>query len=366
MKTTVRSFLSLFRASLRMYIRNRSAVFFTLVFPLALLAVFGFLSRGNGGSVKIDLTNYASNSTGQALADAITQLPGFTVTANSETEGRGRLEKGNTDLQVVIPAGFGNAQDNGSLQPATVNTYFNQGKPQTGQTATLIIRQLVSEFNTRATGAPQLFSVESTGVSTNNLGYFDFILPGLLGMTIMQSGIFAVAFAFVSFKASGALRRIQATPTHPVQFVLAQALTRLIITLLTITILVTCGVLFFDFHMVGSYVEFGIVAILGILIFLGFGFAIAGYAKDENQVAPLANIVQLPMLLLSGIFFPRDLFPGWLQTATNFLPLTHVSDGMRHIANEGLHLTQIGGDLAGMLIWTVLVFVLAIAVFRWE
>lgn len=366
MNTKYRSFLALFRASMRMYFRNKSAVYFTLIFPLALLAVFGFLSRGGGGSLKLDITNYSNSQPATQLVQTIQSLPGFTVTQNSEAAGRDRLDKGNTDLQVIIPEGFGVQSTPGTWQPSSITTYYNQGKPQTGQTANLVLSQLVSEFNNRITGAPQLFSVRSTGVSTHNLGYFDFILPGLLAMTIMQSGIFAVAFAFVSFKASGALRRIQATPTHPIQFVFAQALTRLIITLATIVILVACGTLFFHFHMIGSYLEFGIVALFGILIFLGFGFAIAGYAKDENQVAPLANIVQLPMLLLSGIFFSRDLFPHWLQRVTDFLPLTYVSDGMRHIANEGLHLTQIGTDLLGMTIWTILVFALAVKVFRWE
>jgi len=135
---------------------------------------------------------------------------------------------------------------------------------------------------------------------------------------------------------------------------------------LTVAILIGFGIKFFNFHMLGNYGSFTIVVILGILIFLGFGFAIAGYAKDENQVAPLANLIQLPMLLLSGIFFPRDNFPHWLQKITDYFPLTYLSDAMRHIANEGLHLSQITTDLWGMIIWTVIVFVLAVYLFRWE
>jgi ABC-2 type transport system permease protein len=99
---------------------------------------------------------------------------------------------------------------------------------------------------------------------------------------------------------------------------------------------------------------------------LGFGFAIAGYAKDENQVAPLANVIQLPMLLLSGIFFPREGFPPWLYKVTNYFPLTYLSDGMRHIANEGLHLSQISNDLLGLVVWTFVIFIVAIKMFRWE
>ncbi len=185
-------------------------------------------------------------------------------------------------------------------------------------------------------------------------------------MTIMQLGIFGVAFSFVALKASGALRRVQATPVHPVYFVFAQAAVRLLVTLASVSVLITFGTYFFNFHMMGNYINFIIVAIIGILIFLGIGFAIAGWARDESQVAPVANLIQLPMLLLSGIFFSRDNFPSWLKTITDYFPLTYVSHALRKIANEGVGLTEIPADLMGMGIWLVLVYAFAVKVFRWE
>lgn len=361
-----KAFSALFTASLRMYFRNKGAVFFTLVFPLALLAVFGFLSKGGGSTLKLDITDYAHTSLSTQVVSTLKDISAFKIEEVAESKAAAELGKGDTDLQIIIPKEFGQTDSTGKMTPAKLVTHYNEGKPQNGQTANLIIGQIISSINAKITNTPAVIGVESSGVKTNNLGYFDFILPGLLAMVIMQSGLFGVAFAFVSFKASGALRRVQATPVHPFTFVLAQASTRLLVTLLTVAILIGCGIGLFDFHMLGNYFEFAIVVVLGILIFLGFGFAIAGYAKDENQVAPLANIVQLPMLLLSGIFFPRDLFPNWLHKITNFFPLTFLGDGLRHIANEGLHITQIGGDMAGLFVWIVVVFALAVWVFRWE
>jgi ABC-2 type transport system permease protein len=109
-----------------------------------------------------------------------------------------------------------------------------------------------------------------------------------------------------------------------------------------------------------------VVCIFGILIFLGIGFAIAGWARDETQVAPVANLIQLPMLLLSGIFFSRDGFPTWLKSITDYFPLTYVSHGLRKIANEGVSLAEIPVDVVGMTIWLVIVYFIAIRVFRWE
>ncbi len=367
MNHTFKSLKTLAVASMKMYYRNRGAIIFTIIFPLALLAVFGFLSRSNNSSVKVDITNNAHSDISQQLISTLKSISALKINEVSEDTARTDLGKGNTDLQVIIPADFGAVDSKThALASTKVITHFNEGKPQNGQVANLIIGQVIAGFNSKINNSPQIISVDSSGVKTNNLNFFDFILPGILAMTIMQLGIFGVSFAFVSLKASGALRRIQATPIHPRNFILAQAFTRLIIGLITVGILLSLGVIFFKFHMIGNYFEFTLVLILGILVFLGFGFAIAGYAKDENQVAPLANVIQLPMLLLSGIFFSRDAFPHWLKVVTDYFPLTFLADALRRIANEGVHLTQIPLELLGLGVWGVIIFVVAINVFRWE
>jgi ABC-2 type transport system permease protein len=270
-------------------------------------------------------------------------------------------------LQIIIPENFGklDPQTNQPM-PAKIVTHYNQAKPQNGQLANLIIGQILSGINQKVSNAPQIIALDASGVKTNNLGFFDFILPGILSMSIMQLGIFGTAFAFVSLKASGALRRIQATPIHPRNFIAAQAVTRLLITLVSVLVLVGFGKYFFGFHMLGSYFSFLLVATIGSLIFLGLGFAIAGVSKDENQVAPLANLIQLPMLLLSGVFFPRDAFPNWLKVITDYFPLTFMADSLRKIANEGVGLFHLGWDLLGLTIWLVITFIIAINAFRWE
>jgi ABC-2 type transport system permease protein len=138
------------------------------------------------------------------------------------------------------------------------------------------------------------------------------------------------------------------------------------VTLATATILVGFGTYLFDFHMVGSYFSFAIVCILGILIFLGVGFSIAGWARDETQAAPIANLIQLPLLLLSGIFFPRTNFPAWLKAITDFSPLTYMSDALRKIANDGQSLLDLPVQMLGMLVWLVIIYSIAVKLFRWE
>ncbi len=367
MNRSISSFRALLTASMKMFFRNRSAVVFTLLIPLALLAVFGFLSKSNGASIKIDVTNHSVTPIAENFVAGLKKVDIFKISEVTENQAAQDLGKGDTDLQVIVPADFGLLSPiDGQLRPSTLITHYNQAKPQNGQTADLILGQIITGLNAQISHSPQAITIQSSGVQTNNLGYFDFVLPGLLAMIIMQQGLFGVAFAFVSFKASGSLRRLQATPVRPRNFIVAQAITRLAITLIIVAILVGLGIYFFNFHMLGSWLDFAAVTILGCLIFLGFGFAIAGYSKDENQVAPLANVIQLPMLFLSGIFFPRDIFPGWLKTLTDYFPLTYLSDAFRHIANEGQHFTQFGTDIIGLAVWCLIVFMVAVWTFRWE
>jgi ABC-2 type transport system permease protein len=357
---------SLTVASMKMYFRNTTGVFFTLFIPLVLVGVFGLIANGNGnGSIKLDITDYANNQLSHSYIKAVDKVSAFKVTQTDEGSARDALGKGNIDLEVIIPKSFGVAS-HGQLAPADVQTYYNQARPGNGQTASLILGQIASGFNDSIAHTPTVIGLKSTGVKTNNLGYIDFILPGIMAMSIMQLGIFTVAFAFISFKTSGALRRIQATPIKPGNFLVAQSITRYIVGIFQVALLTSIGVGFFHLHLLGSILSLFVVVTLGIIVFLAMGFGIAGAAKDENQAAPFANLIQFPQLFLSGIFFPRDSFPHWLTVITNYLPLTYLSDAMRLIFNQSANLWTVRTDILGLLVWLVIAYLVADRVFSWE
>lgn len=358
---------SLTRASIKMYFRNRTGLFFTMFIPVTLVVVFGLLSNSNGkGNLHLGVVDHANNQLSHGFIGATKKVDAFKVDMMDESSARDQLGKGKIDLEVVIPQQFGKAGPRG-LQPSEIKTYYNQAKPQNGQTASLILGQIANGFNNQIVKAPQVISLKSEGVQTNNLGSIDFLLPGIIAMSIMQLGIFSVAFGFISYKTSGALRRLHATPTPATNFVVAQAITRLLVGMMQVILLVGLGIGFFHFHMAAvSLVNFLILALFGTLVFLAMGFCIAGWAKDENQAAPISNLIQFPQLFLSGIFFPRDTFPDWLKHVTDYLPLTFMSDAMRRVANEGASLWTVHNDILGLLLWGVVVYIVAIRVFRWE
>lgn len=357
---------SLTIASIKMYFRNVSAVFFTLFIPIMLVVIFGLLSGGDGkGSIKIDLKNYSDTQIARSYVDAVKKIDLFKVSEVDEGKAREDLGKGKIDLEVVIPKDFGQIGAAG-VQPSEIKTYFNQAKPANGQTASLILGQVANSFNNKIVNAPSVITLKSEGVKTNNLGYIDFLLPGIMAMSIMQVGIFSVAFGFISYKTSGALRRLQATPTSPGNFLVAQSITRLIVGFLQVGLLLALGIGLFHMHLVGNVFTLLVVATLGTLMFLAFGFAVAGWAKDENQAAPVANLVTFPMLFLSGTFFPRDNFPDYLRTITDYLPLTFVADAMRVISNEGASLWMVRGDILGIVVWGIIGYFIANKLFSWE
>lgn len=354
-------------ASMKMYFRNITGVFFTLFIPVILIFVFGFLFQSNDFKTDIVITNYSDTELSRQFVDSLKEVDAFVITDAPESEAADKLGRGQADLQVIIPKSFGVPDPaTRSLTPTAVQTYYNEANPQAGQTTNLILSQIVAGVNSQVTQAPTVLSVKSEGVKTNNLTQIDFFLPGVIAMSIMQLGIFAVAFAFVAYKTTGQLRRIQATPTRPMYFVVAQGVSRLVISVVQVLLLLALGVWLFDANIIGSLLSFLFVAAVGSAVFLGIGFAIAGWARDENQATPVAQLIQFPMLFLSGVFFPREGLPQWLESITNLLPLTFLVDALRKIATEGATLFSLHTELLGLLVWGVVVYIIAALVFRWE
>ncbi|HSX07264.1 MAG TPA: ABC transporter permease, partial [Candidatus Saccharimonadales bacterium] len=150
------------------------------------------------------------------------------------------------------------------------------------------------------------------------------------------------------------------------QYFMAQVYSQSVIGLLSVLLMFIVAILVFKLKVTGNILELAIFVIISIITILGIGLAIGGWAKDQNQSAPLTNLIVFPMFFLSGTFFPRFLMPEWLQHVSNYLPLTPVIDGARLMATEGKHLIDIGPQLGLMAAWLVVIYVIAFRLFRWE
>jgi ABC-2 type transport system permease protein len=356
---------ALFVASFKMFVRNRGALFFSLVVPLVIMLIFGVLNFGGTTQVTLGVVDEANNQASAALVDVLGQTEAFEITQGSREDEVQELEEGHRNLVLVIPQGF--IVPPGSASDARLVAYTSAAQPQQAQVGGLLLNAAVGQVLLSAgdPNAPAGPVVEMEELPGRDLGYIDFLVPGMVALTIMQLGIFSVAFGFVQLKRTGALRRLFATPTSPTYFLGAQVTSRLIIGEAQVLILLGVG-LWFGLQLVGSVALLLAVAALGSIVFLAMGFGVAGWAKNEDQAAPVANLISLPMTFLSGVFFPREAMPDVLQRITDFLPLTYLADALRKITNDGAGVADISNDLLGLTVWAVIAFLIALRLFKWE
>ncbi len=349
------------------FFRDKTALFFTFIFPLIFLLVFGSLNRSNNGvSFELAIINQSKNEFATQFAEQASKSE-FVKKKDvaSLEDAKERMSRGELDTILVLPEDFGSLND--KLQPTgKAIVYYSPSSEQTGKTFASIVDGILGDIGSDITQQKPLFSVEQRSTDAKGLSSFDYIFAGLLGFSILSLGFFGPTNSLPSMKKTGALRRLRTTPLRTSQFVLGNTLNYLLVGVLTITLLFIVGVTLFDFKMQGDYLSFGALSSLGIVMMFGFGLAIGGWAKNENQAAPLSNLVAFPMMFLSGVFFPRFLMPEWLQSISAYLPLTPLIDGIRHIIVEGQTILNIAPQLGLICVWTLVAYIVAFKVFRWE
>ena len=347
---------------LRSYARDRTALFFGFLFPLLFMVLFGVLNFG--GSVRVDLAvvDEARNEQSTSFIDTLRRIETLRMTSGERTAELGRLQAGDRDLVLVIPADFRIAPG-GSAAP-TLTLYESSAQPEAAAVGRAILNSVVNEMSFAATGTRPVVTVRREEITGRDLKYVDFLTPGILGMTIMQLGISSVAFAFVAERQRGVIRRIMATPIPRRNYIAAHVLQRLVLAVVQVLILLAVAVFAFKVTVVGGLGALLLVAVLGAVVFLCLGFAVTGLLATENQAAVATQIVTLPQLFLSGVFFSRDAVPAFLKPVADLLPLTFLNDALRDIATTGATLADVGGDIAGLAVWAVVSFVLAYRLFR--
>ncbi|HTP12187.1 MAG TPA: ABC transporter permease [Bacteroidota bacterium] len=348
--------LHLMIAALKMFARQREAILWSILLPLFMIFLFSFVNFEGLGTVTLGVVN---NSQDTVLISQLRAIKTLKLVPGTEADELVQLKKGERSLVLVLPPAF---------QPwnqDSITLYLNANKPVETQAGKIMIQRVLDELVLRKNAIPRPV-IRTESMNTLNLSYLDFLLPGILAMSIMQGGIFGVAFSFVLLKKRGILRRMLVTPMSPADFIYSQVAMRLVVLMGQIAIMVYAGMWVFKIHFVGSLLNMLVVGILGGIIFLAIGFALSGISKSEDQVAPLANIITLPMLFLSGVFFSRSSLPGFAHTITAFFPLTYLTDGLRLISTEGASLTAIWPQIAGLLVWVVITVFLAVKAFRWE
>jgi ABC-type multidrug transport system permease subunit len=207
---------------------------------------------------------------------------------------------------------------------------------------------------------------QAEAISGREIRYIDWVVPGVLAMNLMFSGLYGVGYVIVRYRKNGVLKRLQATPVSPLMFLCAQLLSRLMIMLVTSALVFAGTHYFLDFLMLGRYVDLFAVALLGNVCLLSMGLLVASRLANEEFANGLLNLLTFPMLLLSELWFSLDGAPDWMIATSQLLPLTHMVQAARAIMLEGASLGDISHHFVAMALLSALFLLISARLFKWR
>ena len=366
----MRAFTSVFVAHLRQFIRDRGALFFTFIFPIMFILLFGWAFSNSGTQTfKVGLVDQGSP---QSTIVLTLSLDNVTIDKNHKVfeirEGTldklmQSLRKGDLDAVIVIPENMDSSLSQG--QPANVQVYYDPSRASNQQILIPILNQVIDGIDQYLQKSSPLLGMEQNSTQTHQLRYIDYLVPGILGMSLMFTGVYG-AMPIIQQRQAHIIKRLGSTPLRRSTLVLGDLTFRMILVLLTAALIVLVGQLVFNVQMVGNWFSFCGIVILGALVFTSLGYLMAALVKTEEAAIPIINVITMPMMFLSGTFFQVTSMPSFIQPVVKILPLTYLSDALRQIMVAGTPLHSMTTDIAIMAGWVVVCLGVTIRFFRWD
>lgn len=357
------------KIDIRRLFRDKVAIFFVFVFPLIFLIIFGSIFKGDSGvSFRVALlsestTEFAGQFVAKMKENEVFKIDDKVTDLDHANE---KMNRGQLDATIILPEQFG-AQNAGEAIPSgEARVLYSQSNESGGRTLASIMNDIFKGINQELAPSAEPFTVNAESTATKGLTQFDYTFSGILGFTLLSLGIFGPTTVFPRLKQRGVLRRYHTTTLKVWQYFTGNVISNAVIGLLALVVMFVTAIVIFNLNMRGSLLNLALVVLFGTTLLFGIGLALGGWAKNENQAAPLAQLVTLPMMFLSGVFFPTFLMPEFLQNITKFIPLTPIIDSIRLVITENAQLADLGPQMAVIGAWTVIVYILAFRFFRWE
>ena len=323
---------SLFKTDLKMLIRNRQALFWSLMFPLLFTFVFGFFFGENNRAGTVAVIDRANNEMSQNMIDTFDKAGLFNIKKTTDPEANRKDIKKNTISAIVeIPEDFGNLSDPSKNQ---IKIVYDPGNAQGNQVLFGFFDKYFTNINYQFQNTKPIFGIIQEKISDRSLTYFDFVMSGILGLALMNSSIIGVAVGMSKYREDKILKRIITTPIKSWWFILAEVCSRLVLNIFQISLILTIGVFFFKAHIYGNIFILYALAVLGGVLFQLIGFLIASIVKTTDAAQGAATAITIPMMFLAGVFFPIDSLPRWLYGAVQYLPLAPLLRMIRGVALE--------------------------------
>ena len=339
--------LTLTRA--REFLREREAVFWVFIFPVLMTFALGIAFRNTApDKTPIAIEAAATDARSRDIVDILSRSPELTATVVSPEEATRALRSGKVSI-VVRPVSD------------TVEYRFDPTRPESRAA-----RLLVDDVVQRGKGRADITSVTEQKITEPGARYVDFLVPGLIGMNLMGSGLWGLGFTVVIARARKLLKRFAATPMRRSHYLLSFMLSRLIFLVLEVAAILVFAQLAFGFTVRGSWLSVVLMIILGGFTFSGIGLLVAARPTTIEGVSGLMNFIMLPMWLLSGTFFSSERFPQVFQPFIKALPLTALNSVLRSLMNEGAALSSNWAPIAILIAWCLVSFIVALKIFKWQ
>jgi ABC-2 type transport system permease protein len=358
MSRSFKQFISFLVASFKSQLRNPSGWAFGFIFPLIFIVLFGFITTNNNqkinlGIVKNDSENY------KVLKNSISSANIFELLEDENYQNlENKLQDG--DLDGIIRF----------TSDKEVLLISNSNKPQNTAIITQTINQINNELTLKQNKIEEkTFKINLDQLNSREVRYIDFVLPGILGYSLLSSAIFGVGFSFLVFKKQQILKRLFVAPTRVWSFLLGQALARFVYIFLQVIMQIILASILFKFsprNGLSGTVQMFVIMAIGLVVFLGFGYIVAGISKSDDTVAPIANLIVFPQFILAGTFFSTNNLPTWLSTIAKFMPLYNFNEAMRLISINGQNLwdVKVFTQISFLALWGIFAYIVAGKVFK--
>lgn len=363
----MKAYQQLTLAQLKLFVRNKTVIFWTTFFPLFLMVVLGlFLGGGTGTSINVAWVDHDESEYSFVMKETFIETEAINLTEVGDVEAaKAEIEMGNVSFVIEIEQGFADLIEEGNKLP-TFAVYYDETNQSIAQLGFAIIDQAVDELNKQLIGYEETVFVERLGIKSLDLTYLDFLVPGIAALMILSSNLNGVAAQISSWRERGVLRRMKSTGLPASTFIAAQITARMTLNIVQSILVISVGVFLLGAQMNGSLFLLLFYLILGILVFMALGFIIANMAKSPEHASPIAGFISFPMFFLGGIFFPITNMPEFLQPIVMAIPISHLAHVLREVMNVGATMSDLLAPTAILVAWFLISFAIASKTFRWE
>ena len=354
------------RASFKAIFANPSAIIFSILFPIIFTLIFGAFGSGGGVTYRIALT--ADSDTTSEFYQGLKQTPVIRIVSYPDSVALNKdLIKGKLTAILSIHT----TKDSLDNAHTAVQVRSTTASANTLGSFVPVLDYLKLRIETALAGPMEdIIKIEEPEVKeVRKYRAIDFILPGQLGFSILFSTLFGVAFTFFGMREQLVLKRFYASPVNRINILLGIGASRLFFQLLSVIVLILFGYFAMNFTLVNgvfTFLEIILMTIIMLFLLMGVGLIFSSIAKTDNSIPLLINLFGFPQMMLSGTFFPIDVFPKWLQEICHILPLTQFNDSIRKISFEGQSIFECWKEIGILGIWMIVIYAVAVKVLKWE